>query len=743
MTRNARGGFLLVVLTLALFLRLRLAFWVSLGIPLSFLGAVALMPALDVSINFVSLLGFIVVLGIVVDDAIVVGENTHTEQQRTGKKLEGAILGAQTIVVPVTFGVLTTITAFMPFLFLPGPMGRASRVVPLVVISCLLFSVFEAMFVLPAHLGHGHRSLDAEPSHAISRGWQRVQERIARGLAFVIDDLYRPALDRALEWRYMTVAVALALLMVTLGVLGGGWLPFVFETPVEMDFLTARLTMAEGTPVHRTTEAIRQMEVAAGAVRDEVDATSGGRPSVFTHVLASIGEQPSARRRGRLPGVGRSTADANLGEVQLELVHFAERELSATELAHRWREAVGEIPGAAELKFESSMVNSGLPIVIELSGPELEPLRRAADEIKHRLAAYTGVFDITDSFRGGKQELAYTILPAGEALGLTMADLARQLRQGFYGEEAQIVQRGRDEVKVMVRYPAAQRRSLEHVEQVRVRTPQGAEVPFSTVAHAHLATGFSGIRHVDRRRVVTVSADVDRANANANEIVADLKHGVLDEIINPYRGVQYTFEGEQAEQRDFLSALAKGYLVAMLVIYTLLAVPLRSYLHPLIIMIAIPFGVVGAALGHVLLGYVFSMYSVLGLAALSGVVVNASLVLVDFINRRQAEGLPLRDAVRTAARGRFRPILLTSLTTYLGLTPLMLETSAQARFMIPMAISIAYGVMFASFITLFLVPASYLILDDLGRLAERLHLSTGRSPSSAADVGSRPAEGSS
>ena len=721
MLRNGRGGFVLVLIVLALFLRLRLALWVSLGIPVSFLGAVALMPALDLSINFISLLGFIIVLGIVVDDAIVVGENTHVQQSRTGDPLRGAILGAQTIVVPVAFGVLTTVAAFLPLMFLPGPMGKMSRVLPLIVVSCLLFSLFEAMFILPAHLGHG-RLTQGEGSTPVSRAWRRFQARVAAGLAFVIDDLYRPALEWAMAWRYLTAALAVSLLLVTVGLLGGGWLKFVFQTPVEADFIVADLTLAPGTPAYVTARAIERLEEAALAVGREVDAASPpGRPGVFRHVLASVADQPMQARRQQMNGSlgGAGAYESNVGEVQVEVVGFHDRDVGVAELARRWRERVGDFPGVEALSFESSLVSIGSPIEIELDGPELGTLRAAAEDLKARLAGYPGVFDVADSFRGGKRELEVQILPSAEALGLTLEDLARQLRQAFYGAEAQSIQRGRDELKVMVRYPAAERRSLGDVEGMRIRSADGSQVPFESVARATLSTGFSTLRHVDGRRVVSVTADVDQSVANANEIVASLRRGALDEVLAQHRGVQYRFEGEQAEQRDFLRAMGFGYAMALLAIYTLLAVPLGSYFQPLIIMSAIPFGLVGAAWGHVLLGYVFTMYSVLGLVALSGVVVNASLVLVDYVNRRVADGASLEQAVLDSARTRFRPILLTSLTTFAGLSPLMLETSMQARFMIPMAISIAFGVLFASAITLFLVPTSYLILEDVLGLFRR------------------------
>jgi multidrug efflux pump subunit AcrB len=717
MIRNARGGFLLVVLILALFLRLRLAMWVSLGIPISFLGAVALMPHLGMSVNFVSLLGFIVVLGIVVDDAIVVGENTHTQQSKMGKKLLGAIRGAQTIVVPVTFGVLTTVAAFAPLAFLPGPMGRMTRVVPIVVISCLLFSLLESLFILPSHLAHGRKPLDAQPTTAVSRRWRSFQDSIARGLAHVIRDLYRPTLERALEWRYLTVAIALSLLIVTSGLVAGGWLKFVFQESVEADFIVADLTMTQGTPSHVTAEVVGRIERALFEVRDEVDAKRvAARRSVFPHVMSVVGLQPFAAGRGGFSGAGGGGGASNVGEVQAEVVGFREREEGVAELTQRWRDAVGEIPGAVEIDFKSSLIDIGSPLEIELAGFDLHKLQLAAADTRSLLASYPGVFDVSDSFRGGKQELEYQILPSAETLGLTLSDLARQLRQGFYGAEAQKIQRGRDEVKVMVRYPLDERRSLSDVERMRVRSADGTEVPFSRVARATLGTGFSAIRHVDRRRVVTVTADVDPAVANPNEIVRSLKRGALEDAIAAYSDVHHSFEGEQAEQRDFLRAQLIGMAASLLVIYVLLAIPLGSYVQPLIIMSAIPFGFVGAAWGHLLLGYKLTMYSVIGLVALAGVVVNSSLVLVDYVNRLVGGGTPLHEALSEAGQARFRAILLTSLTTFAGLTPLMLETSMQARFMIPMAISIAFGVIFSSFITLFLVPCSYLVLEDVMRL---------------------------
>jgi multidrug efflux pump subunit AcrB len=386
----------------------------------------------------------------------------------------------------------------------------------------------------------------------------------------------------------------------------------------------------------------------------------------------------------------------------------------------RWRELTGAIPDALELKFSASLFSTGDDVNVQLTGPNIDDLRAAADELKQRLAEYTGVYEISDSFVAGKRELKLNIKPAAEVAGLTLSDLARQVRQAFYGEEAQRIQRGRDEVKVMVRYPEDERRSLADVENMWIRTPDGLEVPFSEVATVELGRGFATIDRVDRRRAVNVTADVDPSRASAGDINADLRDNVLPEILLDYPGVYYSFEGAQAEQRDTISGLARGFLFALLVIYVLLAVPLRSYVQPLIIMAAIPFGLVGAIAGHFLLGLDLTILSMFGLVALTGVVVNDSLVMVDFINHHRKDAGDIESAVRQAGVARFRPILLTSLTTFAGLSPLMLERSMQARFLIPMAVSLAFGVVFATFITLVLVPSGYLIVEDLKRVVARL-----------------------
>ncbi len=716
LTRNARSGFALVLLVLAFFLRLRLAFWVSLGVPISFLGALWLMPTLDVSINLISLMGFIVVLGIVVDDAIIVGENVHAQSSRIRDRVDAAIEGARGVATPVTFGILTTVAAFAPMLFVAGPMGRVARVIPIVVCVCLFFSLIESLFVLPAHLAHGGSADSATPRTGVGRRWQQTQDAISGSLDRIIHDWYRPALERILEWRYLAAATGIAVLFVTSGLLGGGWVRFVFQPNVDSDVMVAYVTMPQGTPVEVTTNAVEQLARAADEVESDFDS------SAFRHVFASVGQQPYRLKQATGPSAFESglATGGHLGEVQLEVAHEDLRSHSVGDLLRLWRERTGQIPGAEELSFNASLLSAGAPLAIQLQGSSLTELRSAARELKERVASYPGVIDLSDSFRGGNQELELTLLPSAQALGLTLQDLASQVRQAFYGLEVQRFQRGRDDVRVMVRYPAAQRRSLGDLQSMMIRTTDGAAVPFTAVASASVTEGYATIKRADRRRIVTVSADIDDSVANANEIVADLKRTHLPELGREYPGVFFSFEGEQREQGDFLASLGRGWAMALIAIYALLAVPLRSYVQPFIIMAAIPFGLVGAVWGHILMGHDFSMFSLIGIVALSGIVVNDSLVLVDWINRMRQRGASLSSAIREAGAARFRAIMLTSLTTFAGLSPLLFEKSVQAQMLIPMAISLAFGVIFATVITLFLVPSGYLIVEDGRELIRRL-----------------------
>jgi len=743
--RNGRAGFLLVFALLALFLRLRLAFWVSIGVPIAFFGSLMLFPPFGISIDVISLFAFILVLGLLVDDAIVVGENVHRHQERGEDALASAIQGAQEVAIPVIFGVLTTVAAFLPMIVAPGVIGQIFGAIGTVVIFCLLFSLLESQLVLPAHLGHmkldrarpERARADAPPSQAprslrthlqrIGSDWRRLQGRFSTGLERFANEVYRPRLDQALEWRYAVLAAGVVLLLWTVTILQTGRMDFTFFPPVESDYVSARLTMPLGTPSEVTTQAVRQIEDAAWKLKTQLDEEYGeiDGESVVKHVLASVGEQPSFS--GGPPTLARIAAGANhLGEVSIELLGGNQRPLSAKEVANRWRELTPSIPDVEQLVFASALFSAGNPIDIQLASAEVERLQHAAERVEAKLAEFPGVFDVGDNFAAGKQEIKLALLPSAESLGLTLDDLSSQVRQAFYGEEAQRIQRGRDDVRVMVRYPRDQRRSLEDLENLRIRTADGSEVPFYTVAQATRGRGYSTIRRADRRRVINVTADVDETQANANEILGALERDFLPQLMADFPDVTYDLEGEQREQRRSIASLMRNGVLALALIYALLAVPLRSYVQPLIIMSVIPFGVVGAIGGHLLMRPItpavanLSMMSIFGVVALSGVVVNASLVLVHYVNERRAAGMALADAVRLAGQARFRPIVLTSLTTFAGLTPLLLERSVSAQFLIPMATSLGFGVLFASVISLFLVPSLYLILDDFQGLGRRL-----------------------
>jgi len=714
LVRNGRGGLILVFVVLALFLKLRVALWVMIGIPASLIGTLWVMPLFDVSINVISLFAFILVLGVLVDDGIVVGENIYARQRLGGDRLRNAITGVQEVATPVIFGVLTTMAAFAPLLFVPGTMGKFIRVIPVCIISALTFSIIKSIFILPAHLAHDD---DRPPTRRISRLWRRIQQWVDGTLRGFIERVYQPTLARALEWRYATVAIGVAGLLVTGGVIGGGWLQFYFNHPIEADNVIAYVTLPEGTSVEATAVAVAQLEANAAELARQLEKEEG-RPAI-RHAMASIGEQPFRTRQSSSAQLVLF-ASPNIGEVNLELAPSADREIRASEIAQRWREMVGAIPDAVELLYSAELINTGEALNIQLSSRNSDDLRTAAALLKGKLAEFPGVVDISDSFRSGKREWKLSLKPAGESLGIAVQDLGRQVRQAFYGEEVQRVQRGRDDVRVMVRYPADSRKALTNIESMEIRLPDGRRMPFPQVATVEESLGFASIDRTDRRRVISVVADVDRRMANANEIVAALKETALPDVARAIPGVSYSFEGEQREQADVLVAMGRGFLIAIFLIYSLLAVPLKSYAQPLLVMTAIPFGFIGAVWGHLLVGADMSMFSIMGGVALAGIAVNDSLVLLDYINQRRSEGTAVSVAVRNAGSARFRAILLTSLTTFAGLLPLVLEDSVDARFLQPMAVSLAFGVLFSSAVSLLILPATYLILEDAQQWISRI-----------------------
>lgn len=728
--QNGIYGLILVLLVLTLFLRPSLAFFVMLGIPISFLGAMMFLLPLGISINLASLFGFILVLGIVVDDAIIVGESVFTQfQKHGGPGAEASIAGTKKVAIPVTFAVLTTIVAFIPILTIPGFLGKFFYPIPVVVIAVLIWSLIQSKLILPYHLtlcrvgGHDRKNL----------GWlRRQQRRVADGLESFVERRYRPALVWAIRFRYLTVAIFVSILMIMGGMLAGKHLPFVFFPVVPSDYIVAKLVMPEGTSGELTARAVEQMKRGLDQLIEETKAKGYGEP--FDNAVITIGGQPF-EGSGDPMGEAFTRTSPHKAEIAVELVKREDladggniEALSAPNLANRWRELIGPVPGARELEFSADAAGAaGDPINIQISGPDFRQLQDLSEQIKARLATYPGLFDIKDNYSAGKREIQLQIRPTAETLGLRQNDLGQQVRAAFYGIEAQRIQRGRDDIRVIVRYPRDERQSVENLEDLRIRTPSGTEVPFDEVADFTITEGFAEINRVDRRRVINITADADKNVADLRLIKEDLggtrtSTSYLDELLSGDPGLAWTFEGEQREQAEIFASLIQMAAIAFFIIYALLAIPLRSYLQPFIVMVVIPFGLIGAIGGHIIMGQPMSILSVLGFVALAGVVVNDSLVLVDFINQERKEGIPLRKAIVEAGALRFRPILLTSLTTFVGLLPVLFETSLQAQFLIPMAISLSFGVLFATAITLLLVPAFYTILEDLREKSARLFL---------------------
>jgi len=698
--RNAISGLILVFVTLALFLELKLAFWVMLGIPVSIFGAFLLIPTMDVSINMISMFAFLLTLGIVVDDAIVVGEEVYDKRTEGVPPLRAAILGVKGVGSPVIFSVLTTVAAFIPLFFVPGGSGKFMRNIPAIVISVLLVSLIESLFVLPAHLAHSAPTSGRGPL-----GW--LQRLFGASLEWFVRALYRPTLSFCLRYRYFSFAAAVGALILSVGTIAGGQLKFTFMPRLEGDNVIASARLPVGAPLSETLKVQAQLLKTLDEVLAPHKATSGG--SISLGVMAQTGA--SMTQMG--PNPGAAEAGSYITDVSVRLVSMDQRAVTASEIARRWRAANADLVGVRTLTFGASLGSiGGAPVDIMLSHRDPQTIEEASAALTARLGRLAGVSDLQDGFATGKAQLNIELKPAALRLGLTEQEVARQVRDAFFGAEALRQQRGRDEVRVMVRLPRADRERMESLERLVLRTPQGGDVPLSEVATLAADRAFSEIQREEARRVVHVTADVDEKVANANEVIARVGKELMPQLLLDYPGLTYSFEGQQREQGNTLASLKVGFILALLMIFTLLAIPLDSYLQPAVIMLAIPFGLIGAISGHLLLGYDLSFISVMGIIALAGVAVNDSLVLVVAINELRATGLSTYDAVVRAGTRRFRPILLTSLTTFMGLMPMIFEPSVQARFLVPMAVSLGFGVMFSTALILLVVPAVYLILDD-------------------------------
>ncbi|GAB2679146.1 efflux RND transporter permease subunit [Aliiglaciecola aliphaticivorans] len=692
LTSNAIQGGILVLVLLTLFLRPSIAFWVFIGIPVAFMGAFILMPFFGVTLNMMSVFGFILVLGIVVDDAIVTGENIYTHLGKAKSGEQAAIQGTLEVAKPVTFGILTTVAAFLPLAFIEGRRGDIFAQIPYVVIPVLLLSLIESKFILPSHLKH----LKLRSEKTKQSKFSMYQQKFADGFERAILRFYRPTLITTLRYKWTTIMVFCGVFAVILTLIVSGWTRFVFFPRIPSETVRVSLSMPTGTAFEITNKYIIQIAQHARDLQEKyVDEDTG--ESVILNVLATTG------------GRGGST---NSGSVRFEISPPESRTSSITsaQLLNEWRKLIGDIPGAESLSYRAELGRSSDPIDVRLSSNNVATLEKVADKVIERLNTYPTVYDIADSLSDGKQELQIELNKQGEALGLSRADVTGQIRSAFFGSQVQRIQRGRDDVKVMLRLPLSERQSLSSLTNLLIDVGNNETVPLSSIATLTPGQSPSTIRRIDRLRTISVTADVDKNNTNMTVLQDDLNN-YISELRSQYPGVSYELEGEAEEQRDSFGSLGIGLIIVLFVIYALLAIPFKSYTQPLVVMSVIPFGAIGAVVGHWIMGMDLTIFSLLGLLALVGIVVNDSLVLVDYINTKREQGMELLKAILTAGASRFRPVMLTSLTTFIGLMPLLFEKSTQAQFLIPMAVSLGFGILFATFITLILVPINYMLLE--------------------------------
>jgi multidrug efflux pump subunit AcrB len=689
LTTNAIQGGILVLLLLTLFLRPSIAFWVFIGIPVSFMGAFVSMSYFDVTLNIMSLFAFLLVLGIVVDDAIVTGENVYTHLRHAENGLDAAINGTKEVAVPVTFGVLTTIAAFLPLAFIEGHRGQLFAQIPIVVIPILIFSLIESKFVLPAHLKH----IKLRSERRSEGRLERFQVRFADGFEHAVLKYYQPFLRVVLEFKWTTLVTFIGILFLMVLLVKTGYTRFTYFPRVQSELARASLTMPAGTVFEVTDSYVKKITDAAFVLKKKY--RDGDEGDLILNVQSTTG-----------------TKGSNTGRVMFEIVSPEDRQsqITSSELVREWRKMIGVLPGVESLTFRAEIGHGSDPIDIQFSGNDFSTLSEIADKVKEYLHQYPDVFDIEDTFSDGKEELQLELKPEAHALGFTRVDVLNQIRHGFFGYQVQRIQRGRDDIRVMVRLPESERKSVFNLADQRITNSSGQSVPLGQIVDLHPGNSPTSIIRIDRYRTVKVTADVNKDKANMTLIREDL-NGYLHDLMAQYPGVNYKAGGEAEEQKESFRSVGIGLLIVLFVIYALLAIPFKSYAQPFIVMSVIPFGAIGALGGHWIMGMDLTMLSMLGMMALVGIVVNDSLVLVDYINKHK-QNMGIKEAILKAGVARFRPVMLTSLTTFMGLMPLLFEQSTQAQFLIPMAVSLGFGVLFATFITMLLVPVNYMLLEN-------------------------------
>jgi multidrug efflux pump subunit AcrB len=704
---NGIMGLCLVFISLWLFLDFRLSFWVAMGIPVSLAGALAVMALYGASINMISMFGMIMVLGLIVDDAIVIGEAIYHRRQLGDSPEEAAINGTTEVVFPVIAAVLTTIIAFIPLFFIPGIMGKFIRIMPVPVVAALGISLIEGLFILPIHLKHLPPP-GAPPKLGISKKIAVFRKKITNALNYVINNIYSPSMDIVLQYRYVALACACTVMLILFGVFKGGFVKYSLLPRSDDDIIKAVIELPPGTPAEKTFDVVHQLTKAWEEVENHPEFKKIlGDKKLSESVYGLIGASVDWR-------VG--VTSANRLEVDIELLPAEKRNIYYKDIVLQWQKKTGPIPGAIYTSFGKSKHGpGGMPIAFDLKGNNLKNLLKASDELAAEINKKKGTFDVSSDYRRGERQFRIFLKPDASRYGLTLEDIARHVHSGFFGRETLRFQRGKDDVKVMIRYPEyTGRNSISFFRKLRIKTASGKRVPFLTVAGIELEPGQSIIRREDRKRRIEVSADVS-AQGNASEIIKDLEKNFIPKLEKKY-GISASIGGQMSESRDSLGALIFLFPLAAFGIYFVIASIFKSYIQPIVIMTTIPFGMIGAIIGHFLFGIQFCIFSMFGMVALTGIVVNDAIVFIECFNMNLESGMKLFDALREAGKRRFRAILLTTLTTFSGLMPLILEKSTQAAYLKPMAASIAFGVLFATVITLVLIPCFIAIFNDFKRL---------------------------
>lgn len=684
---NALLAVVIVIVILSLFLEIRLAFWVMMGMVVSFVGGILFLPLADVSINMISLFGFLVVLGIVVDDAVVVGENVYEERLKRSNYESAAIEGTREVAGPVVFSILTNIVAFIPLLYIPGETGKFWRPLPIVVIIVLILSLLESLFILPAHLAHARAG--GRRSGGLG-AWLHGRQQAFSGLFNrLVEMIYQPILNFCLRFRYITATVALASFLIIGGYALSAHMGFILMPEVSADEIEAGVRMPVGTTRDQAAKIAAEVTIASQRMFDE-------------HNLDEVAE-----------GIKTNVRRQNFIDVEIVMKPPDQRDMTANEVIELWRDSIGDLPGVVQISFEAESGPGGFrqDISVDLSHSDVDTLGKAAQAFVERVEKFSNTRDVSDSFNKGKSQYDFQLNPKGRSLGLTEEELGDQLRGAFFGSLALRLLRGTNEIEVRVKLPEHQREDIHNLEDLIIRTPDGGEVPLTEVADVVVTEAFTSIDRRDGRRIVNVSMDVEPKRA-ITQVIQALRTEVLPELREDFPGITWTFEGSDAEMRKATASLWGTFGLALAVIYALLAIAFRGYVQPLIVLVAIPFGIVGAVIGHMILDYDLSLVSLMGVIALSGVVINDSLIMIDYANRHRGSQSAF-DAISQAGLRRFRPIMLTTLTTFGGLMPLIFETSLQAQYIIPMAISLGFGILFSTVIILVLVPCLYLILEDI------------------------------